>query len=65
MKFDGNRIINELDFFKPLRNCKYELCNKEFVANRKDKVFCSRSCKNKKCKRDKYFEKKLKGVINN
>lgn len=42
------KTINETTFFNEIRICKYELCKKEFIPKRKDKVFCCRECKNKK-----------------
>lgn len=45
------------------RICKYELCNKEFILTRKDKVFCCRKCKNKKRLRKVYFLSKGKEYI--
>lgn len=41
--------------------CKYELCQKEFKPERKDKVFCCRDCKQKNRQRNKYYKEKLKG----
>lgn len=55
--------IKEKVFFLQLRVCKYELCGEEFNPNRKDKVFCSRNCKNKNTKRSNYIKNKSKGVI--
>ena len=55
--------ISEEKFFEVIKNCKYELCNKEFKSTRKDKVFCCRSCKNKKRLRKIYFLSKGKEYI--
>lgn len=42
-----------------LRICKYKLCKtKEFISNRKGKVFCCRNCKNKNRKYIVYHQNK-------
>ena len=48
---------------KEIKICKYELCKAQFEANRKDKVFCCRECKNKKRLRKIYFLSKGKEYI--
>lgn len=55
--------ISEKEFFKEIRKCEYELCNKEFILTRKDKIFCCRACKNKKRLRKVYFLSKGKEYI--
>lgn len=57
------KIINEKQFFLEYKKCEYELCNKDFILNRKDKRFCCRDCKNKKRLRKVYNLRKGRVII--
>jgi hypothetical protein len=45
MKFKHNQIIDELDFFKPIRTCNYRNCNADISHMRVNAKYCSRNCK--------------------
>lgn len=43
-----------------MRTCEFHLCKKGFEPNRKDQIFCTKSCRMKSyyyCDKEKYLEK--------
>lgn len=44
---------------KPIINCKYYKCNKEFKQTRKDKLYCNNICRKKDWKEQQEFNKSI------